>query len=189
LRGRVHLVDAIFGAGQHAAGAAAGVVDVHRFASAREFSVVLRHQQLDHKADDLARGEVLAGVLIAGFVEFADELFEDQAHLGIADGTGVQVDVFEALHDQIKQIRFVKSLDRIIEVEAFNDFAHVFAEAGDVIAQVIRQLRRVSQEKVKVVTRSTVKGIAGFAAKQVVKIVDFVAYVSQGFQHILPGRR
>ena len=132
---------------------------------------------------------MLAGVLVAGFVEFADQLFKDQPHLAIADGIGVQVDIFEALHHQIKQVGFVEFLDGVVEVEALDDLPHVVAEAGDVIAQVLCQLRRVAEERIEVVTRSVVEGEAGFLAKEIVEIVYFASHVSQGIEDILFGRR
>ena len=52
--------------------------------------VVLDEQQVDHEADDVARGEVLAGGLVGDFGELADQLLEDQAHVVVADLVGVQ---------------------------------------------------------------------------------------------------
>ena len=68
---------------QHAAGARRGVVDGAHHAGLGQHVVVLDEQQVDHQADDLARREVLTGRLVGEFGELADQLLEDQAHLGV----------------------------------------------------------------------------------------------------------
>jgi hypothetical protein len=37
-------------------------------------------QQVDHELDDFARGEVVAGRFVGGFVEAPDQVLEHQAH-------------------------------------------------------------------------------------------------------------
>ena len=88
---------------QHAAGAGRRVVDRAHDAGLGQHVVVLDEEQIDHQPDDLARREVLAGRLVRELGELADQLLEDEPHLGVADGLGMQVDVGELLGDQIEQ--------------------------------------------------------------------------------------
>ena len=78
-----------------------------------------------HQVDDVARGEVLAGVLVQRLVELADQLLEDRAHLVVVDPVRVQVDVLEALHHQEEQPRLVQLGDGVVEVELLQHLAHV----------------------------------------------------------------
>jgi hypothetical protein len=66
---------------QHAAGAGGGVVHGAHHAGLGQGLVVLDEQQVDHQADHLARGEVLAGGLVGELGELADQLLEHGAHL------------------------------------------------------------------------------------------------------------
>jgi hypothetical protein len=57
----------------------------------RELDVLRRvDASLDREPVDLARREVLAGVLVGLLAEAADELLEDVAHLQVADAIGMQ---------------------------------------------------------------------------------------------------
>jgi hypothetical protein len=51
-----------------------------------EDDVVLDEEEIDHEADDLARGEMLSGRLVRLLHELPDELLEDAAHLLVAQG-------------------------------------------------------------------------------------------------------
>ncbi len=116
---------------------------------AGEGSLVLGEQQVDHEADDLARGEVLAGVLVEGLIELADQFLEDVAHLNVGDLVRVQVYGAEALHHLEEQARLIELGDGVVEVELFEDFTHVGAEAGDVVAQVGGEVGRVGEQALK----------------------------------------
>ena len=86
-----------------------------------------------------SRREVLAGVLVQRLVELADELLEDGAHRRVVDGVGVEVDLGVAeAHDLEEQARLVELRDGVVEVELLEHLAHVGAEPGDVVAQVLR---------------------------------------------------
>jgi len=76
--------EAVFGDGEHAAGAAGSVVeDV-----GGGFDAVGdgEEDEVGHEADDVAWGEVFAGFFVIFFVEAADELFEDGAHGVVVEG-------------------------------------------------------------------------------------------------------
>src|SRR5208283_3711625 len=92
LRVGVQVMQVLGGDGEHAAGAAGGVVESADDALLSEDVVIGVEQDVDHELDDFAGGEVVAGLFVGGFVEFADKLFEDEAHVVVGDGFGVEVD-------------------------------------------------------------------------------------------------
>ncbi len=104
---------------------------------------------------------MLAGILVQSLVELADQLFEDGPHGGVVDELGVQIHVLEALEHLEKQARFVKLADGVVEVELLQHLAHIGAEAGDVVAQVGRQVRRIGQQLFEVVAGGVVEGEPG----------------------------
>ena len=158
---RVDLGDAVLGDRQHAARAAARVVDGADDVVLAQRSQVRRQQQVHHQADDLARGEVLAGVLVERLVERADQFLEDGAHLVVGDRVGVQVDRLEALHHQEEQPGLVQLGDGVVEVELLQHLAHVVGEAVDVGAQVGGQVGRIGQQPLEGEGRGVVERIAG----------------------------
>ena len=133
---RVHRGQVLFRDRQHAARAGRRIVDRAHDAGLGQNLVVLDEDQVDHEADDLARREVLAGRLVREFGELADQLLEDEAHLGIVDDVGVKVDAGELLGDQIEQVRLGEPVDLDGELEALEDVADVGREALHVGAQV-----------------------------------------------------
>jgi len=77
---------------------------------------------------------VLAGVLVEGLVELADQLFEYRPHRGVVDHPGMEIDGLEALEHLEQQAGLVQLSDGIVEVEALKHLAHVRTEARDVVA-------------------------------------------------------
>ena len=137
--------DVLFGHGQHAAGAAGRVVDgLDDVALAQ---VAFRgQQQIDHELDDLARGEVLAGLLVGLFGADADEFLEDVAHLHVVHALRGQIDRGEALDHLVEQVLLGHARDLRVEGEPLHDVAHVGREAGDVGVQVGRDVVGVVQQ-------------------------------------------
>ncbi len=122
--------DVLLGDHQHAARAAAGVVDRATIALlARIARLVAGEHQIHHQVHDVARREVLAGILVQRFVELPDQLLEDRAHRRVVDPVGVQVDVLEALEHLEEKPRLVELADGVVEVELLQHLAHVGAEA------------------------------------------------------------
>ena len=74
--------DEVLRFGEHAAGAAGGVVDGEY---EWELGFERVKEQVGHELDDFARSEVLAGFFVVFFVEFADEFFEDVAHAEVGE--------------------------------------------------------------------------------------------------------
>src|SRR5690606_25510349 len=84
---------------KHAASTTGRVVD--RPNDIRRVDVlILCIEKMRHETYDLTRGEVVTGLLVGLFVELADELFEDIAHLHIVDAFGVQIDAGELSDNQ-----------------------------------------------------------------------------------------
>ena len=80
---------------------------------------------------------MLSGGLIGNFGELADQFLEHGAHLGIADGLGMQVDVGELLGHQIQQSGLGQPVDLGMEVEGLEDVAHGGRKRLDVREQVL----------------------------------------------------
>ena len=137
--------------------------------------LVAGQHQVDHQVHDVARREVLAGVLVERLVELPDQLLEDRPHRGVVDLVGVEVDVLEALQHLEEQPGLVELADGVVEVELLQHLAHVRAEAGDVVAQVGGEVRRVGEELVEVVARGVVEGEAGGLAELRVEVLELLA--------------
>ena len=176
--------DVLLGDGEHAPRPAAGVVDGQRLVGDTDLPFVTREQEVDHQVNDIAGREVLAGVLVQGFVELAYQLFEDRAHRGVVDGIGVQVDrgIVEPLHHLEEQPRFIELADGVVEVELLNHLSHVGAEAGDVPPQVRGQVLVVGEQTVEVETRDVVEGEAGGLAEQAVSVLELALVLGLGLQ-------
>ena len=100
---------------------------------------------------DVPRREVLARVLVLGFVELADEFLEDRTHGGVVDLTRVEIDILKALHYLEEESPFVELADGVVKVELLEHLAHVGAEASDIVAEVSGQVRGVRQQLLEVV--------------------------------------
>ena len=180
--------DVLLGDHQHAAGAAARVVDGADHALGANALLVAREHQVHHQVHDVARREVLARVLVQRLVELPDQLLEDRAHRRVVDLVRVQVDVLEALHHLEEQPRLVELADRVVEVELLEHLAHVRAEAGDVVAQVGGEVGRVGEELVEVVAGGVVEREAGRLAELRVEVLELLALeLRLALEHLLLG--
>ena len=84
----------LLGDGEHAAGAAGGVVDPHQTFLGQLCPVRFKHQ-LDHQPDDVAGGIKLTGGVVAGFLELSDEVLEDGSHAVVVHVLRREVDIGE----------------------------------------------------------------------------------------------
>ena len=178
--------DVLLGNGEHAARAAARVIDAQHHTLRAQPLLVAGQQQVDHEMDDVAGREVLARVLVQRLVELPDELLEDCAHGEVVDDVRVEVHlgVAEALHDQEEQARLVELADGVVEVELLQHLAHVGAEPGDVVAQVLRDVGRVGEQPREVVTRGVVEGESGGAPKQRIEVLEFAPVFGLYLQYL-----
>ena len=173
---------------EHPARAATGIVDGKDHAAPAEATLVAGQHQVHHQVHHVARREVLAGVLVEGLVELADQLLEDRPHRRVVDPVGVQVDVLEALQHLEEQPRLVELADGVVEVELLQHLAHVRAEPGDVVPQVRREVRRVGEELLEVVPRRVVEGEPRRLAKLAPRILELALELGLGLQDLDLGR-
>ena len=108
---------------EHAARAGCRVVEMAEHTGLAEGLVIFGEDEVDHEADDFARGEVLSGRLVRELGELADEFLECRAHLRVAHAVGMQVDVRELLRDEVEEVRLGEPIDLGVEVEALEDVA------------------------------------------------------------------
>lgn len=153
----VDLGEVLVAHAEHTAGAGGGVVEGAHHAGLGQGLVVLDEEEVDHEADDLARGEVLPGGLVGQLGELADQLLEDRAHLGVADGLRVQVDGGEFLGDEVEQSRLVEAVDLGVEVEALEDVAHGGRKGLHVGAEVFADIVLVAHQLLQVERRGAVE--------------------------------
>lgn len=153
--------------GEHAARARRGVVEgAHHGIAGREHVVVLDEQQVDHEADDFARGEVLPGGFVRDFGELADQFLEDQAHAGVVHRARVQVDVGEFLGHQVEQVGLGQALDLGVEVEALEDVARRGRERLDVGVEVLADVILVAQQAGQIQLGRVVEALPGLAQQE-----------------------
>ena len=125
---------------------AEAIVEGADHAGLGEGFVVLDEEEIDHEPDDLARGEVFAGGLVGELGELADEFLEHGAHLGIADGVGVEVDGGKLFGDEVEEAGLGQAVDLGVEIEALKDVTHGGREGVHVGAQVFADVVLVAHE-------------------------------------------
>ena len=179
--------DGVLGDGEHATGAAAGIVDGADDVGLGEGGLILGQQEADHQADHLARGKVLAGIFVQRLVETADQLLEDVAHLQVGDLIGVQIDLPELLQHQEEEAGAIELGDCVIEVELLQHLTHIGAEAIDVIAQVGGQVWGVLEQALEVVEGGVVEGEAGGPAELGIEVCQLALEVAVGIEDLLLG--
>jgi hypothetical protein len=155
---------------QHAAGPGRRIVDRAHNARLGQDLVILDEDEIDHEADDLARGEVLAGRLVRHFRELADQLLEHETHTGVVDARGVKIDVREFLGHEIEEVRLGEPVDLHRELEALEDVAHVLREAAHVVAKMRADVVLIAHEPVKVEARDIVEAEARLAPDERVRV-------------------
>ena len=124
VRFAVVVAQVLLGHGQHAAGPAGGVID-------RLDDVALaqvrfrRQQQVHHQLDDLARGEVLAGLFVGLLRSDADQFLEDIPHLHVVDPLRRQVQFGEPLDDLEELVVLVHARYLLAKPEAVHNLADI----------------------------------------------------------------
>ena len=188
----IDLEDVVLGDGQDAPGAAAAVIDGAGHAlGACQLGIEHEHE-IDHQADAVARGKVLAGVFVEGFVEFAEQVLEDVTHLVVGHGGGAQVHfalLIETLHQQVEQIHPPEVADGVVEVKRGEDFPDIGREAHDILAKVQSEVGIVMQEALVIEFGSVVEGVSGSAAQLPVAVLQALLLQRVlGLQHLGLGR-
>ena len=130
------VAEVVLADGQHAAGAAAGVEDAADDTLAARLLAVFGEQQGDQQPHHIARGVVFAAGLVGHFREPAQQFLEYLAHGVVVHLIGVQIDLGELIAEDEQPIVFVQPLDKLVEVEVFDDVPDIFAEAVEVVGEV-----------------------------------------------------
>ena len=159
-RGAVVVPQVVLRFGQHAAGAAGGVEELAHGPGGGEQIVVVDEEDAHHQPDDLARREVIARGLVRQLVEAADEVLEEESHLLVRDPVGVQVDVAELRDHEVQEVRLAHLLDFGLEIEEFEDVAHVGREALDVADEMLGDVVGIALELLEIERRVVVEALA-----------------------------
>ncbi len=109
---------------------------------------------------------MLSGRLVRELGELADQLLEHEAHLGVADDLGVQVDPRELLGHEVEQVRLRELVDLRVELEALEDVPHRSGEALDVRAQVLRDVVLVAHQLLQVERRRVEEELPGLLEQE-----------------------
>ena len=126
-------------------------------------------EQVDHQADDLARGEVVAGLLVAGLIEAPDKFLEDVAHLDVGHLVRVQVDLAELGDEEIQAVRLVELGDVLLKAEMVDDLAGAAGEALDVVGQVGGDVVGIALELLEGEAAGVVEGLPGHPVQNAVR--------------------
>ena len=113
---------------------------------------------------------MLSGRLVRDFCELADQLLEDEAHLGVVDALRVKVDRRKLLRHEIEEVRLRQSVDLDREFEAVEDVADVLRESADVGAEVRADIVLVADQLFEVERRRVVEAQARFAPDEDVRV-------------------
>ena len=151
----------------------------------REDVVVLDEEQVDHEADDLAGGEVLAGGLVRELAEAADELLVEVAHLDVADDVGMEVDLGDLRQHEVQQLGAVEPADLSVEVELLDDVARLGIEGRDPGAQVAGDLGRVGEELLEGQGRGVVDLDAGDGLEHRTDVVELAIEGGEAATHLV----
>ncbi len=121
---------------QHAAGAAAGIEDAADDPLSARLLAVFGEQQGDEQPHDIARGVVFSAGLVGHFRESAQQLLEDLSHGVVVHPIRVQIHLGELVAEDEQPIVPVQSIDKLIEVEVFDDVSDILAEAVEVVVEI-----------------------------------------------------
>jgi hypothetical protein len=100
---------------QHATGTRSWVVHLPNHPGACQPLAVVDQEQGNDEADDLPRRVVLPGGLVGYLREAPDQVLEQIAHLEVRNCIGMQVDLREAVEDEIQQPGVIQALELIRE--------------------------------------------------------------------------
>ena len=134
---------------------------------------------------------MLAGVFIKGFVELAQQVLEDIAHLMVRHGGGSQVHLallVEALHEEVEEVHPAEIADGVVEIEGGEDFPNIRGEAHHILAEVQREIGIIVQEALVGELRGVVKGVSRRAAELAVAVLQALFFKRVlGLKHLVLG--
>jgi hypothetical protein len=100
---------------EHATGTRSWVVHLPNHAGACQSLAIVDQEQGNDEANDLPGCVVLPGGLVGYLREAPDQVFEQIAHLEVRNCIGMQVDLREAVEDEIQQPGVIQALELIRE--------------------------------------------------------------------------
>ena len=157
----VRLVELLFGAREHAAGAAGEIADFDDLAGLLEVVAAFRQCQAREQVHHFARGVVVAGLGVFG--EAADDLFEHVAHGDVVHARRVEIELGKLAHDPRELGALVHFGYFFVEFQVGEYLLDVGREGVDVRWQILVQLRRVTEEFAERPAAGVVERVAGFA--------------------------
>ena len=190
------LLEHVLGHGQHAAGAAGPVVD--QVGAGLDPAGDGQEDELRHQGHGVARGPVLARLLVVLLVEAPDQLLEDRAHavvveagvpdraVGVVHGGRAQVDVGggQLLDQRAQGVGPGKPRYLVAELEVFEDVLHAGREPVEPGAEVGLELLAVGAgaQVAQGELRGVVEGLSGDLPQGRVLLDD--AGVVEGGLHV-----
>src|SRR5438874_6854947 len=97
----------------------------------------------------------------------------------------MKIDILEAFQHLKQQAGFGQSPNRVVEVKFLQHVAHVLAEAGDVVAQIRSEIRRVREQLLEVVSRRVEEGEARGGSELRIEILQPSMQLRVLLQHAL----
>ena len=181
----------LLGDREHAARAAGAVVE--QVGAGPDLGLDGQKDQVRHQSHGVARGPVLARLLVVLLVELADQLLEDRPHRVVVDAGRREVDVgVEELVDQRADgIGLRQRLELVAELEVVEDVLDVGREAVEVVLEVGEQLLlaaarlEVAQRELRGVVEGLARSVAeGGALLGDARLVEHLL----GLEHLLLRR-
>lgn len=147
-------------------------------------------EQVCHKIDYVARGEMRSRFFSVTLVEPSDEVLEDISAVdrGNLVGTEIALRRGELLDSQIKRVGFNHTLNYVVEIELRKNVLDVSGKTGDVIAEVRLYVLRVADERAERKLRSVVKLITRCSAEKTVDHLEMF-HTLVGFKHLVVSRQ
>lgn len=180
----VQLVDALFHAAEHLAGAHGHIVNGH----AAGIEVGFRQQKVGHQVDDIPAGEVGSGFLAKALGEPPHQVLKDVAAVHGADLVRAEIALFGAklFDNEVEGVALHHPLDDVVKVELCQHILCVGRKAGQVIPEVGLNVVRVCQQGLEGEAAGVIELVAGgFLQKAVDDLQLFHLFV--GVQHCLMG--
>ena len=180
----VQLVDALFHAAQHLAGAHGHIVNGH----AAGIEVGFRQQQVGHQVDDIPAGEVRSGFLAKALGEPPHQVLKDVAAVHGANLVRAKIALLgaELLDNEVEGVALCHPLDDVVKVELCQHVLCVGRETGQVIPEVGLNVVRVCQQGLEGEAAGVIELVAGGLLQKAVDDLQFF-YLFVGVQHCLMG--
>ena len=182
------MLQPLFHAGEHLAGAHGHVVDRLCNALPVEGVLISRHQQVAHQVDDIPAGEVCSGLLVVGLGKPLNQVLKNIAHINGTDLFRLHIRLVRAeVHDNlIEQSGLLHAVDLGVEVHACEDVLHIVGEAIEISAEVIVDVLWVCPQSLEG-ERAGIVELVSSSGPQEALFDCKVLYLLTGIQYRLMG--